>query len=75
VADELFRFLVSGGARGRCPLMYTVIRTARYLGCRPWDLLPAWPVLRDPGLWLRWGVLVEATEAEAQVEIWKRNRG
>jgi hypothetical protein len=55
--------------------MYTVIRTARFLGCRPWELLPAWPPFRDPGLWLRWGVLVEATEKEAELEIWKRNRG
>lgn len=59
-------WLASGGQRGECPEIYTLIRAARYLRVPPWELL------EQPNLWAEWAVAIEGAEAWAEREQIKR---
>lgn len=44
---------------GAYPDWYPVIRAARYLNVKAWELA------RQPSYWMHWGLAAEAAEAEA----------
>lgn len=45
---------------GHCPEWYAPIRTARYLGVAPWELL------KQPIAWMEWAAIAENAENGAQ---------
>ncbi len=53
------------GKDGHCPRWYDLIRSAKYLGVAPWDLL------EQPVIWMEWAREGEKAEAIADEEIRK----
>lgn len=52
---------------GELPDWYTLIRSAKYLGVPPWDLLD------KPIIWQSWAAEAEAAEAQAEAQISANN--
>ncbi len=59
-----------------CPDWYPIIRSARYLNARPWELLTASQAgLVLPRFWLLWAQIAQSAELEAEAALQKqRNR-
>lgn len=50
-----------------CPDWYPLIRSARYLNARPWELLtPSQAGLVPPRFWLLWAQIAQSAELEAE---------
>jgi hypothetical protein len=58
-----------------CPDWYPLIRSARYLNARPWELLTASQAgLVLPRFWLLWASIAQAAETEAEAALQKQHR-
>lgn len=58
------------------PDWYPVIRAARYMHAKPWEVLPDGQAAKVPRrFWLLWAQIAEAAENEAMAQAQKEHGG